>query len=198
MVNRKSLLINKPQVFYNDHSLDSYCLPLATNSLKWSESFLGNCMNFDNKCKYEEPLWSIVLDMDRPKVCSFERDGLFYSMPPSPLSKQDIGSIPMIMWTNDSLFRGRTKWCLDNVCIDEIPKLEDYDVATTTLLRQELKGGNESVTWSAIMTWEWNMVDNCMMTTRGGQVLSVSVCWVCATKWHLVNGIGICSVEDVC
>ena len=57
----------------------------------------------------------------------------------------------------------------------------DYDVAMTTLLRQEWttllrqewKGGNEGVTWSAIMTQEWNMVDNCMMTTRGGQVLSL-------------------------
>ena len=64
VINRKSLVINKPQIFYNDDSLDSYCLPLATNSLKWSESVLGDCMNFDNKCKYEEPLWSIALDID--------------------------------------------------------------------------------------------------------------------------------------
>ena len=92
MINRKSLVINKPQIFYNDDSLDYYCLSLATNSLKWSESFLGDCMNFDNKCKYEEPLWSVALDTDWPKVCLFERNGSFYSMPPSPIGKHDIGS----------------------------------------------------------------------------------------------------------
>ena len=104
VINKKSLLINKPQVFYNDDSLDSYCLPLTTNS-QWSESFLGNCMNFDNKCKYEESLWSIALDIDWPKVCLFEKDGLFYSMPLSPIS----GSSPMMTWTNDALFGGRQR-----------------------------------------------------------------------------------------
>ena len=108
--------------------------------------------------------------MDWPKVCLFERVELFYSMHLSPLS----GSSPTMIWMNDSLFTDRTKWCSDNMCIDEIPKLEDYHVAMTTLLRQEWKGGNEGVTWSAIMTREWNIVDNCIMTTRGGQVLSLN------------------------
>ena len=34
VINKKFLLVNKPQVFYNDDSLDSYYLPSATNSLK--------------------------------------------------------------------------------------------------------------------------------------------------------------------
>ena len=39
MVNRKSLYINKPQIFYNDDSLNLMCAALMTNSLKWSEGF---------------------------------------------------------------------------------------------------------------------------------------------------------------
>ena len=178
MINRKSLVINKPQIFYNDDSLDSYCLPLATNSLKWSESFLGDCMNFDNKCKYEEPLQSIALDIDWPKVCLFERnDGSFYSTPPSQIGKHIIGSssLTTMSWSNDTLVRRRMKWCLDNVCIDEVPKLEDdAGTTTTTLLRQAWKDGNEDVMWSDVMTREWNTVDNCMMTMSGGQVLSLN------------------------
>ena len=40
VINRKSLMVNKPQVFYNDDSSNLLCAPLCTNSLKWSEAFL--------------------------------------------------------------------------------------------------------------------------------------------------------------
>ena len=39
VVNRRSLLTNKPQVFYNDNSSFVYSAALATNALKWSESW---------------------------------------------------------------------------------------------------------------------------------------------------------------
>ena len=47
-------------------------------------------------------------------------------------------------------------------------------MAITTLVRQEWKDGNKDVRWSNVITQEWNMVDNCMMTMRGGQVLSLN------------------------
>ena len=41
IINRKSLLVNKPLVFYNDNSSDIHCLPLVRNTLKWSEGLWG-------------------------------------------------------------------------------------------------------------------------------------------------------------
>ena len=64
VINRKSLMVNKPPVFYNDDSSNLLCAPLYINSLKWSEDFLGDAMMYDSHCKYEEPLRSITLDFD--------------------------------------------------------------------------------------------------------------------------------------
>ena len=47
VVNRKSLCTNKPQIFYNNDSLNLMCAALTTNSLKWSEGFLGDTMMYD-------------------------------------------------------------------------------------------------------------------------------------------------------
>ena len=47
VVYRKSLCTNKLQIFYNDDSLNVMCAALTTNSLKWSEGFLGDAMMYD-------------------------------------------------------------------------------------------------------------------------------------------------------
>ena len=70
IINRKSLMVNKPHVFYNDSS-DVHCLPLVKNALKWSEGFMWDCMTIFAECRYEEPIRSIVLDMDFAKVAIF-------------------------------------------------------------------------------------------------------------------------------
>ena len=44
IISRKSLIVNKPHMFYNDDSSDMHCLPLNKNVLKWSEGFMGDCM----------------------------------------------------------------------------------------------------------------------------------------------------------
>ena len=44
VINRKTLIVNRPHVFYNDDSSDVSCTPLLRNSLKWSEGFMGDCM----------------------------------------------------------------------------------------------------------------------------------------------------------
>ena len=72
IINRKSLMVNKPHVFYNDDSSNVHCLPLVKNALKWSEGFMGDCMTIFAGCRYEEPIRSIALDMDFPKVAIFE------------------------------------------------------------------------------------------------------------------------------
>ena len=78
VVNRKSLLVNKPHVFYNKESLDVHCGPLVNNVLKWSEGFLGNCMSIDPVCHYEEPIRNVILDADYPKISIFEYNGIVY------------------------------------------------------------------------------------------------------------------------
>ena len=65
-------MVNKPHVFYNVDSSDVHCLPLVKNALKWSEGFMGDCMTIFSEYHYEEPIRSIALNMDFPKVAIFE------------------------------------------------------------------------------------------------------------------------------
>ena len=53
VVNRKSSCTDKPQIFYNDDSLNLMCAALTANLLKWSEGFLGDGMMYDFRCKYK-------------------------------------------------------------------------------------------------------------------------------------------------
>ena len=82
IINRKSLLVNKPHVFYNDDSSDIHCLPLVRNTLKWSEGFMGDCMMLHSPCQYEKPIRSIALNMDFAKVSLCEFDSCYYSAVP--------------------------------------------------------------------------------------------------------------------
>ena len=71
VVNRRSLLVNKNQVFYND-DLSSVLMPaLATNALKWSESFLGNCSEVFSSGEAFEPIHTIALKFDKAKMVIF-------------------------------------------------------------------------------------------------------------------------------
>ena len=72
IINRKSLLVNKPHVYYNEDSSNVHCAPLSTNVLKWSEGFLGDCMTIEPVCRYEEPIRNVVLNADYPKISIVE------------------------------------------------------------------------------------------------------------------------------
>ena len=72
LVNRKSLIANKAQVFYNDDTSKLFCAPLMANSLKCSESFLGDTMMLDSRFKYEEPLRQCMMDFGWPKISLFK------------------------------------------------------------------------------------------------------------------------------
>ena len=71
VVNRRSLLTNEPQVFYNDDSSFIYSAPLATNVLKWMESILGDCSGIYSSGELFEPIKTIALDFDKVKLCVF-------------------------------------------------------------------------------------------------------------------------------
>ena len=79
VINRKSVLVNKPCVYCNDDLCDTHCGPLSMNALKWSEGFLGDNLSIEGNCKYEEPMWSIVMDADYPKLAILEQGGRFYN-----------------------------------------------------------------------------------------------------------------------
>ena len=82
IVNRKSLMVNKTQVNYNDDGSNVLCAPLSVNTLKWSEPFMGDAMMYDLWCKYEEPLRRIASDFDCPKVSLFRVASNDYSFSP--------------------------------------------------------------------------------------------------------------------
>ena len=96
VVNRKSLCTNKLQIFYNDDSLNLMFASLMTNSLKWSEGFLGDAMMYDFCCKCEEPLRSIAMDFNFPKIAIFDLGRGHYSFsPPSSLPRKRLSfSLP--------------------------------------------------------------------------------------------------------
>ena len=76
VVNRRSLLTNKPQVFYNDNSSFVYSAALATNALKWSESMLGDCSEVFSSGELFEPIRKLALDdVDKVKLCVFGKGG---------------------------------------------------------------------------------------------------------------------------
>ena len=82
VVNRKSLMVNKTQVNYNDDSSYMLCTLLSVNTLKWSESFMGDAMMYDLRCKYEEPLRRTEFDFDCPNVSLFRVASNDYSFSP--------------------------------------------------------------------------------------------------------------------
>ena len=135
-------MVNKPQVFYNDDSSNLLCAPLCTNSLKWSEGFLGDAMMYDSHCKYEEPLRSITLDFYWSKMSIFDLDNGDYSFsPPTRVprrvlsflasdvtsfgSEEQLSSIDYDLNSLDDkvklLLCGKKKICLNRLCLKELP-----------------------------------------------------------------------------
>ena len=90
VVNRKGLCTNKTQIFYNDDSLNLMCVALMANSLKWSDGVLGDGMMYDFKCKYKQPLRSIAMDFDFPKIAIFDLDrGHYLYSPPFQFTEKE-------------------------------------------------------------------------------------------------------------
>ena len=122
VVNRKSLLVNKPHIFYNDDLSNVHCLPLQRNSLKWSEGFLGDCMTYLSLCQNEEPVRSVTSDADWAKISIFEDNKKYHSRPPYAMYdsskscswEQGYG---FCFYTNSEL-QGKAAWCLDKMCAD--------------------------------------------------------------------------------
>ena len=193
-------MVNKPQVFYNDDSSNLLCAPLCTNSLKWSEGFLGDAMMYDSCCKYEELLRSITLDFDWPKMSIFDLGNGDYSFStptriprraltflPSDVSsfasEEQLSSIYYDLNSLDDkvkeLLCGKKKICLNGLCLKELPS---HDSLMDTLLPMTFlsraynwaNNANSGINWSDVISEIWQSNGECMMENKNGEVISLN------------------------
>ena len=178
IINRKSLIINKPQVFYNDDSSDVHCLPLNKNVLKWSEGFMGDCMTIFSSCPFEEPIRSIALDMDFPKVGIFEKDGCYYdsiayamySSLDDRLQERNYN----FNFPKSSSVSAKVLWCLNNTtCLDTPVYMDAVMSVQKSLNRVDWDCKNQDVTWRDISTQEWSFDDNLRVVMKSDETLSI-------------------------
>ena len=160
--------------------------------VNWSESFLGDCVNFHAVCKYEEPIQSVALDVDWAKLSLFSNDGKYYWRPPIP-SRSPDGMGYEYHFSKDSQVPGMVNWCLNNTCIMTIPKLSGINHVESLML-SKWKWGNENVMWTDVMEEEWQSEDNIKMVMKSGQALSLDgILGICHgvevndSSHHLVN-----------
>ena len=119
VVNRRSLIANKCQVFYNDDSSSMFSPALATNALKWSESVLGDCSQIFSTGHLSEPTRTIALKMDKPKLCIYrgkkKRNPRFYDNFPrrSSVTGDEIWGCTLT---------GLEKFCIDNLSVTKFPR----------------------------------------------------------------------------
>ena len=123
VVNRRSLLTNKPQVFYNDDSSFVYSTALATNALKWSESVLGHCSEVFSSGELFEPIRTLALDgVDKVKLCVFGKGGgkdvMFSYRPPV---NNDDGARDTKNWIFENHVEGLEEVCLRHLSISDLP-----------------------------------------------------------------------------
>ena len=177
VVNRKSLIVNKPHVFYNDDSQEVHCLPLARNALKWSEGFLGDCMTHALQCRYEEPMRKIALNMDSAKVGLFERDGSYYTTTPTPIYQAFNPKTKR----HKRLFRFSDKvspkvsWCLRHLCPKDEP-FDHYELKRKPIIstkRHAWNTGHDCVDWVQVSEHDWLNIENLSVEMKSGQLFSI-------------------------
>ena len=182
VVNRKSLMVNKTQVNYNDDSSNVLCAPLSVNMLKWSESFMGNAMMYDLQCKYEEPLRRIAFDFDCPKVLLFRVASNDYSFsPPSNTNRiqgrriefRDYDAMT-ILTKMKHLVQGTTHFCLRGLSIKDLPKRLD---TCQYVERRAIDWANDrndasSILWSDVISDIWSSNSRNLMRNENDEIIS--------------------------
>ena len=176
VVNRRSLLTNKPQVFYNDDSSFVYSAALATNALKWSESVLGDCSEVFSSSELFEPIRTLALDVNKVKLCVFGKgrgkDVMFSYCPPV----NDARDVPTttknwILENGGSHVKGLEEVCLRHLSILDLPNEDDACGETNDewLLDSFRRGTIKD--WDYVLRKMWRSPGACTLKTNGGQVL---------------------------
>ena len=155
VVNRRSLLTNKPQVFYNDDSSFMYSAALATNALKWSESMLGDCSEVFSSGELFEPIRTLALDVDKVKLCVFGKGGgkdvmFSYCPPVNDDARDDVPTKNWIFENSGSHIKGLEEVCLRHLSISDLPPNED-DIFETKNDEWLL----DSFRWGNIKDWDY-------------------------------------------
>ena len=176
VVNRRSLLTNKPQVFYNDDLSFVYSAPLATNALKWMESILGDCSGIYSSGELFEPIRMIALNFDKVKLCVFGkrkgRDVMFLHCPPVNYA-QDIPTTRTKDWIFEhggSHVKGLKNVCLRYLSVSDLPNRENIHVNTNEWLLDSFRRGNIK-DWDYVLRKVWKSPGACTLKTNGSQVL---------------------------
>ena len=177
VVNRRSLLTNKPQVFYNDDSSFVYSAALATNALKWSESMLGDCSEVFSSGESFEPIRTLALDdVDKVKLCVFGKGGgkdiMFSYCPPVNDAPRDTKN--WIFENGGSHVKGLEEVCLRHLSISDLPPNEDdiFETKNDERLLDSFQRGNIK-DWDYVLRKMWRSLGACMLKTNGGQVIWV-------------------------
>ena len=177
VVNRRSLLTNKPQVFYNDDSSFVYSAALATNALKWSESMLGDCSEVYSSGELFEPIRTLGLDdVDNVKLCVFGKGGgkdvMFSYCPPV---NDDVPTTKNWIFENGgSHVEGLEEVCLRHLSISDLPPNEGdiFETKNDEWLLDSFRRGNIK-DWDYVLRKMWRSPGGCTLKTNRGQVLWV-------------------------
>ena len=205
MVNRKGLITDKAQVFYNDDTSKVFCAPFIANSLKWSESFLGDTMMLDSCCKYEEPLRQCMMDFDWPKISLFKVGGNDYSFSPprNPHTfdeeSMSIGDYNITSQFDDimELFKKKKLICMRGLCIGE--SLSDKRLDIGRAFKCSTKGlklamdvnDTTNIIWSDVISKMWSANQNNKMRSLNGELISFNglfgLCFDCFMNHEHMN-----------
>ena len=182
VVNRKSLMGNKTQMNYNDDSSNVLCALLSVNTLKWSESFMGDAMMYDLQCKYEEPLRRIAFDFDCPKVSLFRVASNDYSFsPPSNTNSirgrriefRDYDAMSILMKMK-GLMQGKILFCLRGLSIKDLPKRHDTCKYVERRAIDWVNDMNDSsgILWSDVISDIWSSNSCNLMRNKNDEIIS--------------------------
>ena len=151
---------------YNDDSSNVLCTLLSVNTLKWSESFMGDAMMYDLWCKYVEPLRRIAFDFNCPKISLFRVASNDYSFsPPSNIHHicgrriefrdYDATSILMRM---EGLVKGKHFFWLRGLSIKNLPKRLDTCQYVEERASDWVKDLNDAsgILWSDVISDIWS------------------------------------------
>ena len=86
---------------------------------------------------------------------------------------EDLRETSQFTWTKNAEVLRRVKWCLDNVCVTDVPPMDNFDRVHSSL-RSGWKYGDEGVQWKDIMEDKWNMHNNFKMVTKGNQMINLN------------------------
>ena len=158
------------------------CTLLSVNTLKWSESFMGNPMMYNLRCKYEEPLRRTEFDFDCPNVLLFRVASNDYSFSPTSNTNHirrpriefrdyDMTSILIKM---KGLVQGKTLFCLRGLSINDLPKRLD---TCQYVGRRAIDWANDTsdasgILWSDVISDIWSSNSHNLMRNENDKITS--------------------------